>query len=358
MANRERLVAGVSTLRNFINNSLDLSRERNDVTGFELSEVLLDAAAYNTYIETISNKTDTLYLRIKECPVGMITHSYLEYIKRLSEKFQWKEKNVLLAFDYTDEDFYGNVQGFDIHGWTGKNGITGKFKFLTCSIVSDDIIPQKIPLISIPIKLGHYKSHVIEKCLSLIKPFIGKIELILFDRGFYDKDLMHELIKLEYPFLIFVPKHPDKQEILYSMNKNERLIIVKDYELNKNGSKETFEAYLTFMKQIYDKKSDKEYDWVFATNVEEITLINMIQIYKKRWRIETGFRVQDDAQIKCKSKEMKIRYFLFMFQQILQTTWICFYKNEVSFKKFIIEIHNICKDLVANPNKRYEKSKA
>lgn len=353
--NRERLVFSICLLRHFINNSLSLNRDEHDITGFELSESLLGAAAYNTYIETIGNKADTLYKRTKEGLTEMVTYSYLDYIKRLSQKFSWKDKEVILAFDYTDEDFYGDVQGFDIYGWTGKEGVTGKFKFLTCNIVSDEI-PEKIPLISIPVLVGHYKSYAITYCLKLIKEHIGKILLILFDRGFYDKDLMYELIQSDYPYLIFVPKHKDKKEILFPMEKGEKIKVIWDYELNKNKTKYEFESYLAFMKEIYDEKTDKEYDWVFATNVEEEVLSNLIRTYKKRWRMETGYRVQDEARIKCKSKEMKIRYFLFMFQQILQTQWVCFYKNEVSFKKFIIEMHETCKTLVANPKRSYGKS--
>ena len=352
--NRESVVACIRNLRHFIDDSLSLQRDKHEITGFELSEQLLDAAAYNTYIETVGNKADTLYLRAKEALTEMTTHSYLDFIKRMSEKFDWKNKKVMLAFDYTDEDFYGDVQGFDIHGWTGKDGVTGKFKFLTCSIVSDDI-PQKIPLISIPTLLGDYKSYAITHCLSLIKPYIGEIELLLFDRGFYDKDLMYDLTKSSYPFLIFVPKQKDKQELLYPLDKGERVSIIWNYEVDKNKTKYEFEAYLTFLKQIYDEKSDKEYDWVFATNVEEVALSNIIATYKKRWRIETGFRVQDDALVKCKSKEMKIRYFLFLFQQMLQTQWVCFYKDEVSFKEFLIETHKVCKSLVANPKRSFGK---
>ncbi|MCK5283722.1 MAG: transposase [Nanoarchaeota archaeon] len=350
--NEDQLISHNRILKHFINGSLGLSDATHKVSGFHLVEPLLDAAAYNTYIETIGNKADILYLRTKEGLTEMVTYSYLESIKRLTNKFGWKDKNIVLAFDYTDEDFYGDVQGLDIIGWTGKSGVTGKFKFLTCSIVSDDI-PEKIPLISIPIQMGHYKSYAITHCLSLIKPFIGKIKLILFDRGFYDKDLMYELIQLDYPFLIFVPKHKDKQEILYPMEKGEKISVYWNSEVKKNKTKYEFDFLFAFLKKIYDKKSDKEYDWVFATNIEEIELDTIIRTYKKRWRIETGFRVQDDATIKCKSKEMKIRYFLFVFQQLLQTQWMCFYKNEVSFKKFLIESHTLAKKLASKPKKNY-----
>ncbi|MCG2688048.1 transposase [Candidatus Parcubacteria bacterium] len=350
--NRERLVFSIGILRHFINGCFALNRKKNKVSGFELAEHLLDAAAYNTYIETIGNKADILYLRSKEALTEMTTYSYLDYIKRLSRKLNWKENDFMLAFDYTDEDFYGDVQGFDIHGWTKKQGVTGKFKFLTCSIVSDDI-PQKIPLISIPIKLGHYKSHVVNYCLEHVKEIVGKINLILFDRGFYDKDLMYELQQNKFPYLIFVPKQKDKKEILYPLEKDEQIVTYWEKEVKKNKTKFTFDTMLVFLKEIYSKKCDEEFDWVFATNVEEVALGDIITTYRKRWRIETQFRVQDDATIKCKSKEMKIRYFIFLFEQLLQTQWVCFYKNEMSFKQFLIEMHKTCKSLVENPKRSY-----
>jgi hypothetical protein len=53
--------------------------------------------------------------------------------------------------------------------------------------------------------------------------------------------------------------------------------------------------------------------------------------------------VQDEARIKSKSKEMKIRYFFFLFEQLLQTIRICFYKDEASFKEFLIRMNEISK---------------
>ncbi len=129
----------------------------------------MEAAAHDTYIETVSDKADTLYYRIKNSLPSRMREAYLNYIRRVSEKFSLPKKPVILAFDYTEEDFYGNVQGLDIHGWKrNSKGVKGYFKFMTCSIISGDI-PQKIPLVSVPIRLGHYKSSVIVHCLSLIK---------------------------------------------------------------------------------------------------------------------------------------------------------------------------------------------
>jgi len=355
MINPDRLTCSNRTLKHFINNSLGIEDRSDNVSGFYLVPYLIEASAHITYVETVCNKADTLYSRIKAGLTEMTTYSYLEIIKRLSQRFDWKNKEPVLAFDYTDEEFYGEVQGLDIHGWKKSSAVSGKFKFLTCSIVSDDI-PEKIPLLSVPIQIGHYKSYVISHMLSLVQPYIGKIKLLLFDRGFYDKDLMYELIQLKYPFLIFVPKGKDKKEILYPMEEGDQFTLYWDNKVNKDKSNFEFEYFLTFLKQIYSKRADAHFDWVFASNVDTISLDEIIKTYRKRWRIETGFRVQDEARVKCKSKEMKIRYFLFMFEQLLQTQWMCFHKEEVSFKKFLIEMNEQAKELVNKPKADYGKS--
>src|SRR3989339_1271692 len=244
--NEKRLCRSLDALMWFIDDSLGIDRKENTLNGFDFIVPLLESAAYNSYLENVSNKADTIHLRVKESLISMMEHAYLGHIKRISDNISLSEKEVILAFDYTEENFYGDVQGFDIHGWTGKDAVTGHFKFITCSIISDDI-PEKIPLISIPIRLGHYKSSVVLYCLSLIKDYIGKINLILFDRGFFDKDLMYELTKLNYPYLIFVPKHKDKKEILYPMKIGEQIAIYNDFKIKKKKKKKYGEKNFIFL---------------------------------------------------------------------------------------------------------------
>jgi len=166
------------------------------------------------------------------------------------------------------------------------------------------------------------------------------LKLILFDKGFYDNELMYELTKMSYPFPIFVPKRKEYKEFLNGPEKG-KTIVVHDHTINRNMSNYSEEKFLAFLKEIYDSESKKNYDWILATNIESVALGDILAEYKKRWRIETSFRVQDEARIKCKSKDMKIRYFLFLFEQMLQTIWICFYKEEATFKEFLIELSDM-----------------
>jgi hypothetical protein len=209
----------LKTLDTFLDRSLELKPKSKFISGFHYNRDLLKASVANTYVETVGNRANSLYLLIKKVPASNIYWEYLETVKILGTKFELLEKEVVLAFDYTDEDFYGDPQGFWIHGWTGKHGVTGKFKFLTCSIVSSDI-PQKIPLISIPVRMGHNMAHAVTWCLTVIEPMVKSISLILFDRGFYSKELMLILTNSKYPYLIFVPKKLQNKKRTCSNGRN------------------------------------------------------------------------------------------------------------------------------------------
>lgn len=343
--NRENLVASFNTVRHFIDDALGISKETRSIAGFEYAKDILEAAAYNTYLETNSKRSDNLYGLIKYALPEMAKHSYLNFLTHVSKRTKLSEKNVILAFDYTDENFYGEAKGFDIYGWTGKNGITGKFKFLTCSIVAG-VEDERIPLISIPVHVGHNMAHAVTHCLYLIQNQVAKIELILFDRGFYSNELMYDLDKLGFLYLIFVQKYDFVKEELESMSNGDKKIIEHPFDFRKFSEKKIGKTTLAFLKGTYSKRLDKNIDWVFSTNCEAIRLDELISTYRKRWQIETNFRVQDEATIKCKSTDMKIRYFFFILQQVLQTLWMCIYKQEVSFKKFVIELHKVSEDLV------------
>ncbi|PKL46449.1 MAG: hypothetical protein CVV37_08520, partial [Nitrospira bacterium HGW-Nitrospira-1] len=217
----------------------------------------------NTYVETAGNKADSLHLAIKNVPGSKFYWEYLTAVRILGKRFKLDEQDVVLAFDYTDEDFYGEVEGFWMHGWTGARGVTGKFKFLTCALVSSDI-PERIPLISIPIALGHNMAKEICFCLSLVEPLVKSIKLILFDRGFYSKEVMLSLTNARYPYLIFVPKNDIVKRELAGMAENENKTIRYEFKLTKDKTTLRGKTTLAFLKKIFDPSNEKSFDWCFA----------------------------------------------------------------------------------------------
>jgi hypothetical protein len=75
----------------------------------------------------------------------------------------------------------------------------------------------------------------------------------------------------------------------------ERKTIHYDFKVNKDKINERGSTTLAFLKQVFDPKSERNFDWAFATDLEEVDLDHIIQTYKQRWRIKTGFRIQDSG---------------------------------------------------------------
>jgi len=62
------------------------------------------------------------------------------------------------------------------------------------------------------------------------------------------------------------------------------------------------------------------------------------------------FRVQDECKIETKSKHIEIRrYFLFVYEQLIESA--CIFSLE-SFKRFLIELSDVCTTLVYNEERK------
>jgi len=180
----------------------------------------------------------------------------------------------------------------------------------------------------------------------------GHIDLLLFDRGFYSKDLIMKLNNVGINYLIFVPKNPQVKGELSFMHHSEKRIMLHEFSLYRDGKKVSDSVHLAFLKQIFDHRTEAYYDWCFATSIAEPDLDHLIAKYKFRWRIETMFRVQDECGLKTKSKDIRIRYFLFACEQLVESIWYLFYHKEVSFKRYLIELSEACTVMVNNVERK------
>lgn len=331
----------LKTLDTFIDHSLGLKPESKFLSGFHYNQDLLKASIANTYVETIGNRADSLHLAIKNASLSDIYWKYIETAKVLGTKFELQEKDIVLAFDYTDEDFYGNSQGFLIPRWRGGDGGTRKFKFLTCSIVSSDI-PQNVPLVSVPVWMGQNITHAIMWCLTVVEPMVRSISLILLNKGFYSKELILTLSGSKYSYLIFVPRSSKIRNELFQMEEAEKEIMQYKFKFDINKTSLKNENTLTLLQQIFNRQNEKSYDWVFVTNQHEIDLEHIIASYKRRWKMEDGFRLQDETCIRSKSTDVNIRFFYFAYEQLLQLIWIMLYRERTSFKIFMINLYEEC----------------
>ena len=298
---------------------------KNLVLPEECSQVLEYLVNTGGYVETICNKSDNLHRIIKQEYPETISMAYSGYIKNFILKQHFGL--VDLIADVTSENFYGKISGFDIYPWTGKEGVKGKINFLVVGILFRNRI---IPFYVVHLKLGASKAKFIGEAIRYCASLGLKIGKILLDRGFYSGEVINKIDAEKIHYLIFAPK----KALFKCMLEGTEESIVVEHEIvyNKNFTKNKIYTEIALIKDV------RGYDWVFATNLSIREIEKYVEIYKKRWNIETMFRVHDKARIQTKSKNPTLRLFYFLLGMLLVTIWNIFCKEKCTFKLFLTYI--------------------
>src|SRR3989338_4089218 len=298
----------------------------------EYAGLIVEASSHGTYIETISNKADSLHYNIAK---GYVEYSDKEFYKVVKNRIQKLHLGAVdIIIDITSENFYGQSTGLYLHNWTGEEGVQAKYHFLVAGILfRNKIYPFYVAILPI----GTFKSDYIGRVCDLCSEMGLRVKLVKLDRGFYSGEIIDELELKGMDYLIFAKKSSLFKCMLEGTEKS---VMIK-HEINYKKSKSSHIAKTS----IVLVKNVNEYDWVFATNLFLRDARKYVELYMARWSIETMFRVHDEARIKSKSVNPLIRLFYFMVSMLLLFIWNLSFKEEYTFKKFVINLEQMLKNV-------------
>jgi len=239
----------------------------------------------------------------------------------ISLKIFSRNRKLMISFDTTKEPFYGEFSKAEdplyLHSGSIARESEFYYEYITASITCNNATRYILDGIILP--RGAYIEGYIQGMLEFIKEYIP-IEVALFDRGFNSWELIDMLKKIKVSYMIFWKKQGDwYKPILGKMGEGESKMIHRrekyyrlkhDYEIGSN---------FIIIKQL--EYEGKKYDWLFATNLNLKSAASYVKRYKKRWGIETIYRVTDDIRIFTTSTNHVIRYFLFMFTCFVYNIW-------------------------------------
>ena len=270
---------------------------------------LAQCAKANTYIETLGEHSDSLHIWIKQSYEEDFRRAFEREVKKAFKHMPTKLGK--LAFDITPEPFYGKTRNFYIFN-TIKERWDGEFHFLNVCLI---IRNKEIPLMALPILVGEGAAKKTIALLEYCQTLFSRISLAVFDRGFYIAELIDYLEAKKIRYIIYVPEKKGAiKDYVLQTNKLGKF----KHKLNYKKEKSTWRPKTTI---VVCKRID-EFAWIFATNINFKTRVEYIWYYKKRWQIETNFRVEDEGRIKSKSFNHLIRYFYFLVSLLLHLLWI------------------------------------
>lgn len=301
----------------------------------------MEASRTISYVETVSNKADTLHRHIKNTDEKILKRAFEFNTKKAIARMGFGK--VTLAIDTTKELYYGKNGKLNTRRKKYENGTDQVFEYVVLSIVN----PNPLPLMALPYKTGEDLATLCKELLNYARSLKLNIGCVLFDRGFYIGRLIDYLSSVNMKYLIFVPQNKTMKR--YISQTDSINSFHHEMKWNKDFTWWETQTKIVIIKSQYFNQKQKMWQdcyWCFATNLRQS--LYLITKYKKRWQIETDFRVHDEARIKSKSNKQIIRYFYFLTSLILVVNWqvnrlsypkICFKKYlKIIEEKFMQEV--------------------
>jgi len=286
---------------------------------------LVKCAKAHTYVETLGDHADTLHRWVKQ--------GYDEDFKIAFERAVKRALKILgvsharLAFDVTPEPFYGKTSSLYLFGVDKSKSWNAEFHYAVACLITRK---KQIPLMAVPVRVGEGVAKPTIELLDYCQTLFRSIRFAVFDRGYYCAELIDYLVANKIKYLILVP---EKRGTISEYIEQTEVLGKYAHKMVYAKAKSKWKPQTT----IVVCKGINEYAWVFATNISFNTRVEYIWHYKRRWQIETNFRVEDEARIKSKSTKHIIRYFYFLMSLVFHLFWIVNKNTKyyVPFKKYL-----------------------
>jgi len=186
-------------IRNFVDKCLSLSR----LGGKYLNRIvsgLIEAGRTISYLETYNpSQADLFHKEVKFSDKLVFMRNFEKVVRKILPKLNLKR--VKVAFD-TTEDLTWSRSALSTRASVYEHELQS-WQFLNLSIIE----PCFIPLMSIPYTMFDNIDNLVIDLFGYLQSLLLKIDLILFDRGFYHAHLIDFLNSKNLPYLMLVPQN-------------------------------------------------------------------------------------------------------------------------------------------------------
>lgn len=340
-------------------------KRKNAITITNINSVLIETSLNSAFVNESCksvkdiSKSQIIYRKL-DLDISEIEFAFRENAKKFLTMLKLFSRNrrFIVSFDETEDPFYGKFNKAEnnlyLHELVYKTkGAKYCYKYLTLAITCSST--TRYILDGIILKRGDYIEDYVYEMIKFVKEQIC-IEVILFDRG-YGWGVIYKLQQLKVRYMVFWKKQGGWYEKYFkNMKDGEFCQLTKVYKYNRDKTNFKVTSKFILIKQLEYK--DRKYDWIFATDLNKKSAELYVKRYKKRWGIETIFRVTDDIRIFTTSTNPMIRYFLFMFTCFIYNVWKFFQSSigeNFTLTNFVINLNKFMIEKGMIVPKHYDK---
>ena len=207
-----------------------------------------------------------------------------------------------IAFDWHDQPYYGSHHTEGVIGTKPRDGTSYAYSYLTVSVIT----PRKrLVLAVLPLKARNDLAKTVLSLLGLMMQHVKNLAYAAFDNGFQDSELLQALIESGVPFVI-----PLRDTVKLRRRWRWKRY-AKRFSYNTQG----------VLVDVVEAVDSKGWQYFLATNLNGRPK-RILKLYKKRWGIETSYRMIGQFHPKTTSNSYVVRVFYYVLAVLLYNVWV------------------------------------
>ena len=233
------------------------------------------------------------------------------------------------AIDLTDDPYYGKTDSsnekYVIHG-QAKKSTNSFYSYASLYITNKN---ERFTVSVLPVEKSKKMVEYLSYFLDLIKRLNFKIKVLCLDRGFYSIDVFEFLQKNNVPHIVPVIKRGKKMEQILKGNKAR-----SEQYVMKNLKKKILLNIVIDVKYLKGKRGKKGRENLgFVVYGVKWSPRKVSTVYRRRFAIESSYRMRNIVKPKTSTKNAEIRYFYTLVSFLLKNIWLYLQKKHFTIIK-------------------------
>jgi len=232
--------------------------------------------------------------------------------------------SIWCGLDIHKNPYYGDTQDIHVLGMERARGTNFGHGYASIECVNTR---ERFTLSALPLTQFTTKQRIITSLLQEARIY-AKISLLFLDREFFDVDSLNTLKDLSALFVVPAEHNSKVKKIIllaHSQNQTlpgrEECALITTYTMTKKKQSATVNLVVILYPPKKPGENWDEFAYVTNIPVTPENALMLAESYRKRWGIETGYRVKEEVRGKTCSPNYAVRLLFQMLSILLYNLW-------------------------------------
>ncbi len=301
----------------------------------DLYQTVLNMAANKNSIHSVSKRyhnarsETSIWHHLNKLDMDELIQTNEQILTQDCIKSLKPSKKYEFAIDYTNDPYYGKIDSsnnkYVIRGQT-KKSTNSFYSYVSLYIITKN---ERFTVSVLPVEKGATMVEHLRYFIDLIKKLNFGIKVLCLDRGFYSIDTFEFLKEHNIPYIVPVVKKGKHMKQLLNGNKSRST----SYTM-KNARKQIDLNIIIDVKYMKGKRGKNGCENLgFVAFGVDWTPRKVSTVYRRRFAIESSYRMRNIVKPRTSSKNATIRYFYALIAFLLKNIWLHLQKKHFTIVK-------------------------